>query len=106
MKKLNLTEATEKALNKGSNFSAWIGYIELDYDLISVGRTEEEARQNLIAEFEKTAKAHPFAGSVKKWVANVAEEDFKDYRNDTWRFLEEYYGAFVKLVDGHAMLKG
>lgn len=39
------------------------------------------------------------------YISDIAEEDFNNYNNDIWKFLNEYYGAFVKLVDGHDLLK-
>lgn len=85
---------------KSSNvFSAYVGTCPLNYELLAVGRTEQECMDNLIAEFETWA-----TDGVEEWVTNVANENFEDYDNDTWTFLHDYYGAYVQLVKGHSYI--
>ena len=80
--------------------SVYIAILELNYDLIAVGNSRDECKDNLIKAFTKWAEEHPDAGSVENWVSNIAGEDFSDYDFDVFRFISEYYGLSMGRVDG------
>lgn len=102
-----LTEATMNSLKapitegaRSNGPSVYIAILELNYDLIAVGNSKDECKDNLVKAFTKWAEEHPDAGSVEAWVNNIAGEDFSDYDFDTFRFLSEYYGFSMGRVDG------
>lgn len=82
----------------------YVGILELDYQLLSVGSTEEEAKNNMIKNFTEWTKQHPYAGNVEKWVSNVAGENFEDYNNDVWEFLISYYGCNIQEIDDYGVV--
>lgn len=85
----------------------YVGMLELDYKLVSVGKTKEEAKQNLIKCFTDWIDRYPSEYGIKNiedWVSNIAQTDFFDYDFDTWEFLEEFYGAYIQEVNnGYAV---
>ena len=101
-----LTEATMNSLKapiteaKSNGPSVYIAILELNYDLIAVGNSRDECKDNLVKAFTKWAEEHPDAGSAENWVSNIAGEDFSDYDFDVFRFISEYYGLSMGRVDG------
>lgn len=81
----------------------YVGMLDLDYDmLLSVGRTYDEAKINMSTLFENWIKDR-YECSINYWVMNMAEENFADYNNDTWNFLENFYNAYIQKVNNYAI---
>lgn len=93
----NLVNQLKESTNIGPTI--FLGMLNLDYTLVSVGNTEEDAKNNLIKNFtEWTTNSE---GSIENWVNNIAGEDFTNYNNDTWTFINEFYGASINKVEGY-----
>lgn len=96
-----IEERIEEAIKQTNDLTVYVGKLELDYTLVSVGNTEDEAIKNLIDCF--TDWANNKEGSVENWVTNIAGVTFSNYDNDIWKFLNEYYGAYIQEVNNYAV---
>ena len=65
---------------------------ELAYEIHAIGTTEEECKQNMVKGFLRYAESYRY--TVEEWVEYV-QEDFSDYNNDVWTFLNDYYGVHM-----------
>lgn len=90
--------------NKNDNdLVIFVGMLDLEYNmLLSVGKTYDEAKINMVTIFEKWIATN-YDCSISNWVMNMAEEDFADYNNDTWNFLENFYNAYIQKVNNYAV---
>jgi len=74
---------------------------ELSYEIHAIGKTEEECKKNMVKGFLHYAKS--YKTTVEQWVEEVGE-DFNDYNNDVWTFLNDYYGVHMfDITKGYAL---
>lgn len=74
---------------------------ELAYEIHSIGKTEEECKQNMVKGFLEYVKSYRTA--VEEWIEGC-NQDFNDYNNDVWTFLHEYYGVHMfDITKGYAL---
>ena len=75
--------------------------LDLNYEIYAVGKTEEECKANLIKGFKHYLKS--YHTSFDELLADITE-NFEDYNNDIWTFLNEYYGAHMfNVTKGYAL---
>jgi hypothetical protein len=73
----------------------------LSYEIHSVGKTQEECKQNMVKGFLKYVES--FGHTVEEWVEGC-RESLSDYNNDVWTFLHEYYGVHLyDITKGYAL---
>ena len=74
---------------------------ELSYDIYSVGATKDECRYNMVTGFVNYVTN--YGCTVDQWVEKC-DEDFNNYDNDVWTFLNEYYGVHMfNITKGYAI---
>ena len=79
----------------------YVAIMELKYELIAVGNTNEECKANLIKAFKQYMKA--YRTTLAKWLEEL-NVDYAEYGNDMWTFLHEYYGVHTFNVSkGYAL---
>ena len=75
--------------------------LELRYEIYAVGHTKEECKTNLVEGFKQYLKS--YHTTLEEWLEDLTE-NYADYNNDTWTFLNEYYGVRMFNVDkGYAL---
>lgn len=73
----------------------------LKYEIYAVGQTEEECKANLLKWFKQYMKS--YHTTFKALLAEI-NENYADYKNDMWTFLNEYYGArMFNVTKGYAL---
>ena len=73
----------------------------LSYEIHAIGKTEEECKRNMVIGFNRYVKS--FHNTVDRWIEETGV-DFKDYNNDVWTFLHEYYGVHLyDITKGYAL---
>ena len=73
----------------------------LKYEIYAVGQTERECKSNLIDGFKQYLKS--YRTTFKELLAEI-NENYAEYDNDMWTFLNEYYGArMFNITKGYAL---
>jgi histidinol phosphatase-like PHP family hydrolase len=73
----------------------------LSYEILAVGKTESECKQNMVKGFENYVKS--YHSSVDEWISGLGE-DLSDYENDVFTFLQQYYAVHMfDITKGYAL---
>ena len=79
----------------------YVAIMDLKYELLAVGKTEEECKANLIKAFKQYMKAYHI--TFKGWLEEL-NVDYADYGKDMWTFLQGYYGVHMfDVTKGYAL---
>ena len=79
----------------------YVATMELRYELLAVGQTEEECKANMVKAFKHYMKH--YHTTLKEWLAEL-NVDYSDYNRDLWTFLHDYYGVHMfNATKGYAL---
>lgn len=73
----------------------------LSYEIIAIGKTEKDCKQNMVKGFENYVKSYHC--SVEEWILDCCE-NISDYDNDVFTFLQQYYAVHMfDITKGYAL---
>ena len=79
----------------------YVAIMDLKYEVIAVGKTEEECQANMVKAFKNYMKG--YKTTLKEWLEEL-NVDYSDYGKDLWTFLQEYYGVHMfDVTKGYAL---